>query len=432
MKNVLILTYYWPPGAGPGVQRWLKFSKYLPEYGWNPMVITVKNGSYPSTDPSLLKDVPDGLKVIRTSTIEPFAIYNALRGKKGKSIEVGMGNIKGKQSSFAKLANYVRANGFIPDARMGWNHFLYPKAKQVIKSTKIDAVVTTGPPHSTHLVGMRLKKEFGITWIADFRDPWTNIYYNEFLMRSERADRKDKRLEDEVVQTADSVLSASPGIEEEFKARAAHIQTIPNGYDEEDMPAAHEQIAPKFTLSYVGNLKPNQNTETLWKAIAELATDPSFEEGFELSITGNIHDSILKSWSKTGIDHLVSIKPFVPHAQAVQRMYDSHVLLLPIPTGESSRNILTGKIFEYLATQRPILSIGPTDGNAAKVMKNCDKEPMLDYQDLEGMKALLRKYFEAFKEEKQPASSGNENYKQFSRKGTAGQLSEMLNTLTSS
>ncbi|NCG29740.1 MAG: hypothetical protein GWP27_04630 [Bacteroidetes bacterium] len=194
MKKALILTYYWPPGSGPGVQRWLKFCKYLPEFGWDTKVITVNNGSYPSVDSSLENDIPEGLEIHKTKTIEPFAIYNALRGKKGKSVEVALASVKGKQSPFSKFANYVRSNYFIPDARVGWNTYSFPKAIELIKKDRPDVIITTGPPHSTHLVGQRLHKMFDIPWVADFRDPWTTIYYNQFLLRTDSSIRKDTAL----------------------------------------------------------------------------------------------------------------------------------------------------------------------------------------------------------------------------------------------
>jgi len=432
MAKVLIITYYWPPGSGPGVQRWLKFCKYLPDFEWEPVVITVKNGSYPSTDESLLDDIPEDLRVIKTSTLEPFAIYNSLRGKKGKSVEVGMGNIKGKTSWFARLSNYVRANFFVPDARVGWNIYSLPEALKVIKKENPDVLITSGPPHSTHLVGERLQRELGINWIADMRDPWVNIYYNAFLNRTPSTTERDQKLEDMVLRQADGVITASPGLQKEFEDRAKKITVIPNGYDEGDILHLNPKPRSSFTLAYVGNLKAVQDLPTLWKAIQELAAeDASFKQDFRFQITGNISDEIRESLLASDIMDQVEILPFVPHLEAIERMLSSHVLLLPIPNQKGNEVILTGKLFEYLATRRPILSIGPILGNAAMILKDCEKEPMLDYEDLSGMKRMLKSMHEEFKVHHAPLVTGNNVYRKFSRKGTTEQLSEFLNEVLS-
>lgn len=429
MKKVLILTYYWPPGSGPGVQRWLKFCKYLPDFGWEPIVITVRNGSYPSVDESLLEDVPEDMRVIRTGSLEPFAIYNALRGKKGKSVEVGMGNIKGKQSWFARLSNYIRANFFVPDARVGWNIYSLPEALKIIQKEKPQVLITTGPPHSTHIVGERLWRSEKIKWIADLRDPWTNIYYNAFLNRTERTKQRDKELEDMVVSSADGLIVASPGLKQEFESRSKQTWFLPNGYDESDFLSLEQTKSDRFKLSYVGNLKAVQNVDALWIAIAELCEDGEFKSNFSLEITGNISDEVKMAIEAAGIMDQVTLLPFVPHKEAIKRMDESHVLLLPIPQQKGNEVILTGKIFEYLATRRPILAIGPTKGNAAEILTSCEKDPMLSYEDKEGIKALLLQYFEEFNSLNTPVVNGNDGFKRFGRKGTTQELASILDQL---
>lgn len=427
MKKVLILSYYWPPGSGPGVQRWLKFCKFLPGFGWQPTVVTVKNGSYPSTDPSLENDIPNDLKVVKTKTMEPFTVYNALRGKKGKSVEVAMASVKGKQSTFAKFANYVRSNYFIPDARVGWNTFAYKAAKKEIEQNCPDIIITTGPPHSTHLVGLRLKEEFGIKWVVDFRDPWTTIYYNQFLLRTKSSSEKDLSYENEVLKKADLVLTASPGITEDLISRNKNTYTIPNGFDEDDFIKVSAKLSNKFRMSYVGNLKPVQNTVSVWKALRELCNEnEKFKHAFEFEITGNIADEVLDGLKENDILDHVLIKKFVPHKDAISRMLSSHVLFLPIPIDEGNKRILTGKIFEYLATQRPILSVGPKDGNAAEILANCDQLPMCDYDDISQIKSQILDLFLLFQKDQFPEHFGNKHFKDYSRKGTTQTLSKTL------
>ncbi len=426
-KKALIFSYYWPPGSGPGVQRWLKFCKYLPENDWQPIVITVANGSYPSTDLSLEKDIPKDMLVHKTNTLEPFAIYNALRGKKGKSVEVAMASVKGKQSAFAKLSNFIRSNFFIPDARVGWNNYAYKKALEVIVQEKPDVIITSGPPHSTHLIGLKLKAEFNIPWIADFRDPWTTIYYNQFLLRTKKSDAKDLALETKTLKTADAIITATPGITEDLKARSNHVVTIPNGYDESDFENLEFETIQKFRLAYVGNLKPVQDTKTVWKVLGDLCDEnPLFAKAFEFEITGNISSEIEHSLKEAGLMSNVSIKEFVPHKKAISRMMAAHVLFLPIPMDKENKRILTGKIFEYLATKRPLLAVGPIDGNAAAILKECDKPSMLEYDNYDGIKTRMLELFNAFTEDNTPGQEGNLFHTNYSRKGTTKQLAALL------
>jgi len=429
LKKALILTYYWPPGSGPGVQRWLKFSKYLPQFEVQPTVITVKNGSYPSVDASLLDDIPSDLEVHHTKTVEPFAIYNALRGKKGNSVEVGMGNLKSKPSLLSSVANYVRANYFIPDARKGWNSFAYKKALEVIDNEKPDCIITTGPPHSTHLVGERINKETGLPWIADMRDPWTTIYYNAFLNRTEQTMQKDKALEDLVLSNASAIVVASTAMKDEFSNRSKNISFIPNGYDEEDFQGLKQIEHDKFILAYTGNLKSNQNCASLWAALKELSENSDFKMNFRLEVTGNVDEGIQSEWEKLGLSELIDVRPFVPHKESIEIIHSAHMLLLPIPSSENNKGIITGKIFEYLASRRPILSIGPKDGNAAEILSMCGKETMLDYSDKIGMRTMISSAYDRYKSGNLARVSGNEIYRNYSRLGCTEQLSNVINQL---
>ncbi len=428
MKKALLLTYYWPPGSGPGVQRWLKFCKYLVELGWEIEVITVENGSYPSTDSSLLDDVPEDLRVFRTKTIEPFAVYNALRGKSGKQVEVGMSNLKGKPSLFKRISNYVRANFFVPDARVGWNTYAFPMAIKRIKAFQPDLIITTGPPHSTHLMGARLKRMFSLPWVADFRDPWTTIYYNAYLNRTTRTQEKDKSLEDQVLKTADGIVVASTGMQEEFEARTQRITFIPNGFDPKDFEQTVTEIPEKMRLAYVGNLKSNQNIYGFWLALSSLS--PEQRSSVELEITGNMAADVKESIASYALEDLIKVKAFVPHREAIERMLNAHVLLLPIPQSENNKSILTGKLFEYLATRRPILAIGPTGGNAADILRDVEKADMIDYKDVQAITQRFDQLLNTFSEKQgQHWTSGNDAYLKYSRKETAKTLSEFMQEL---
>ncbi|MFW6101648.1 MAG: glycosyltransferase, partial [Bacteroidota bacterium] len=276
-KKVLIVTYYWPPGSGPGVQRFLKMSKFLYAFGWEPVILTVKNGSYPSTDPSLTKDIPEKLQIFKTKTIEPFSLYNKLTGGKGKQVGVGLIGFQHKTNLLKKISLFIRANIFLPDARRGWIPFAFKKAKYLHSKNKLHAVVTTGPPHSTHFIGLKLKKKFSLPWLVDMRDPWTNNFFNKALPRTRYTKKLEKKFEDKILTNADFITTVSPGLKKEFQDRNQNIQVIYNGYDQEDIPEPAQYKSSEFSLSYIGNLKPNQNIPALWKAIKEMEDEV---EGF--------------------------------------------------------------------------------------------------------------------------------------------------------
>ncbi|MFW6249360.1 MAG: glycosyltransferase, partial [Bacteroidota bacterium] len=361
-KKVLIITYYWPPASSPGVYRFLKFARYLREFGWEPIILTVKKGSYPSYDYTLLNEIPEDLTVYQTSTIEPFAIYNKLTGKKGKSVPVGIHYDPKEKGTLKKMIFYIRANYFIPDARKGWAYFAKRKAKKIIQKERVDAIITTGPPHSTHLTGLYLKKHFDIPWIADFRDPWTNIYYNHLFPRTKKTKKKDYLLETKILTKADCITVVSKGMYNEFSSRAKRIEILPNGFDKKDMPQKKDIKTREFIMSYIGNFKHNQNIENLWKALDELKNEnEQFQKFFKLQITGNVHDDTIESIKKYKLTGIVHFENHVPHHIAVQKMVKSNLLLFIIPQAINNHAIITGKLFEYIASRTPILSIGPPE-----------------------------------------------------------------------
>lgn len=429
-KKVLIISYYWPPAGGPGVQRFLKFSKHLRSFGWEPIIITPENGAYPYEDPSLLEDVPADLMVIKTPTLEPFEIYNKLQGKKGKSVPVGMGGIKDSTSIFQKLAKYVRANFFLPDARVGWNRYAYKAAAQVLMQGTIDAIITTGPPHSTHLVGKALRNRFNTPWIADFRDPWTKIYYNQFLPRTKRTEAKDLEMETSVLKTADIVTTVSKGMAEGLKDRAKDIAVIMNGFENEDIPDTSPSATDLFTIGYIGNYKPNQNLPALWQAIKELkAEEEGFDQLAKLKFTGIIDPFILQDIKDVGLEDQLILQDFVAHHEATKVMSNTNLLLLPIPQTDNNQYLLTGKIFEYLANKNAILSVGPIDGNAADILNDCKRDSMCKYEDVDAIKAHILKYYQLWKSDKMVFKHEGDDHMIYSRKALTEQLAVQLNKI---
>jgi glycosyltransferase involved in cell wall biosynthesis len=441
-RRVLLLTYYWPPAGGPGVQRFLKFARYLRDFGWEPIVITPADGAYPYRDESLLNDVPEGLRVIRTGTREPFALYNRLTGKKGKEVPVAMVGFKDSRSPVQRLAKWVRANFFIPDARVGWKPYAVKAALQEIArgqragadpGERICGFITTGPPHSTHLAGLELKQKTGLPWIADFRDPWTTVYYNAFFPRSARTRRVDQRMEDQVLASADHVVVVSEGMAEEFRSRSQALSVLYNGFDERDMFQGALEASEHFRLAHVGNMKPNQQVPALWQAIAEcIASDPGFARDFRLRFTGSLDPGVATAIREAGLEPCLEHEPFVEHQEATLRMAQAGLLLFVIPDAANNRRIITGKIFEYLASNTRMLAIGPADGDAAGILQQAGRGSMLGYHDQAGMVLQLRRaYADWLAGAKMPLSEPGGDYLRFSRRSLTGQLAAILVALNS-
>lgn len=430
MKKVLIFTYYWPPAGGVAVQRFLKFSKYLPEFGWQPIIVTVKNGSYPFTDKSLLQQVSDTTQVYRTDTFEPFEFYNLLQGKKGKSLPTVSVGGQQKQSWFQKISEYIRANFFIPDARKGWVKYAVAEAEKIIAKEKIDTIITTGPPHSTHLIGLQLKKEFGLKWVADFRDPWTNNLMNEFLPRTTSTIQKDLGLENEVLNHADAISVISEGMKDEFTDRAKQVAVIYNGFDADDFNVSPKLSAPYFTLRHVGNLIVSMNVPALWQAIAELMREQTgFKEKFRLEIIGGIHPSVQESFRQAHIESNVIFTGHVPHSEAIAYMKGASCLLFLVSDVKKSELLMSGKIFEYIAAKRNILPIGPVNGNAAQLLKRCQRDEMIDFADKEKVKRALLNHFNNWQKTQTVFEYSGQEHLLYSRQHQCSALAQLLNQL---
>lgn len=368
MGKVLIITYYWPPSGGAGVQRWFKFAKYLPASGWDPIVLTIDPdyAAYPVTDESLTAEVPPGLKVYKTKATDFFSIY-----KKDKSRIPTAGFASSLDNSLkGKLTRFIRGNFFIPDPRKGWNKFAFKKACQLIDSMGIEHIVTTSPPHSTQLIGLKLKKKYpDINWIADLRDPWTDIYYYDLFYPTFISKAIDKGYENKVLLKSDRLITVGQNLAKAFVAKQEKIRdkisVISNGYDEEDFKALIQKTPGKFTITYVGTLSEAYPIENVLRALSEISRD------YILRFVGKVPPSI-----KAVIINMLGIEktefiPYSPHSEAVRLMNESSMLLLVIPVSKQSNVITTGKVFEYIASRKPVLYVGPEDGDAAIILQNC-------------------------------------------------------------
>ncbi len=431
-KHILFISYYWPPAGGVSVQRPLKIARLLPANGYLPTVIAPKDGAYPFFDESLLNEIPSTVDVRKTFSLEPFALYNFFKGQKGKSIPLVAVTGKKEKTAFQKMAEYIRANYFIPDARVGWVPFAFKEAKQILKEKNIAAVITTGPPHSTHLIGLKLKKQFGLPWIADFRDPWSTILYNEFLPRTAASRKKDADLETQVLKNADVVTVITQGMKDEFEDRAKRIEIIYNGFDENDFPPIAPTPGHFFTLRHTGSFNPLMNSIPLWSAIAALCrTSPEFKELFRLEFTGNVDGAVKHSIQEAGIEANVVYQNFIPHKDAVKLMQTACCNLLMLSDVKGASLLLTGKLFEYFATQRPILSIGIPGGNADILLQKGQRLPMLAFADNEGIKQTLLSLFNKWlSNDKQPELIQNDYHLQFTRSSQAQSFARLLDEIS--
>lgn len=432
-KRVLVITYYWPPSAGSGVQRWLKTVKYLRSYGWEPVIYTVSNSQFELRDEALLHELPEGLEIIKQPIWEPFEWYNKFvgQGKKASQNVNPLYAAKDGQDWKSRLAVWVRSNVFVPDTRM---FFIEPSVQfltSYLKANPVDAMVSTGPPHSMHAIGLGVKQATGIPWLADFRDPWTQIGFYRELQLSPWARQRHEHLETATMAQADAVVAVS-------HAMAADMDTIidvgtrvvHNGYDEADFEFKDSvQLAKDFTISYVGMLGKPRNHPVFWQALKHLVTtDEAFAAALRLEFHGKADPVVLQSAADYGLEQWLHLLPYRPHHEIIEVQRQSQVLLLMIDNVNNSKGILTGKIFEYLALQRPILCIGPKDGDAETVLNDTGAGLFSDYDDLEGLIHNLKSLFAACKAGNNYVQSSG--YQQYSRRALAGKFAAILDEIS--
>lgn len=427
MKKVLIITYYWIPSGGAGVQRWVKFAKYLRDFGWEPVIYAPENPEYPSEDFSFEKDIPNDIVVVKKPIWEPYNIYRQLFGKKGEKINAGFISENKKAGWKEKLSIWIRGNFLIPDPRKFWIRPSVSFLSNYITDNKIDAVITTGPPHSMHLIGLGLKKRLPqLKWIADFRDPWTNIDFYADLNLTRFADKRHHALEKRVIQGADTVLVVSNGMKEEFEQlHPKRLVVITNGYDTDDTGNEKPRLDDKFSLSHIGTLNAARNPRTLWKALGELASvDAQFKSDLLIRLVGKTDFSVFDEIEKARLSDNLEKVPYLTHSEAIKMQRQSQVLLLLINNSNNAKGILTGKFFEYLAAQRPILAVGPTDGDVARVLNETQAGKMVDFEDLAATKETISEYYQKYKAGKLTINSTS--IEQYSRRELTAQLAKVL------
>jgi hypothetical protein len=423
MKKALIITYYWPPAGGSGVQRWLKFVKYFREFGIEPIVFTVKNPNYPILDESLKTDIPKNIEVISQPIWEPNNVLSFFGKKKNETA----GFLNQNPSFFGKILQYVRANYFIPDARKFWIKPSVKYLKKYLAEHKIDVIITTGPPHSTHLIGLKLKEKLNLKWIADFRDPWTEIDYFHQLPLSKKSIKKHFVLEEKVLKTADAVIVVSNTMKKKYSNFNNNVITITNGFDgkivEEDV-----ELDTKFSITHIGLMNADRNPKMLWQVLDEICTEnQEFRNDFQLKLVGKVDATVLKDVSKYKLTNNVEIISYLPHNKVIEFQKKSQILLLIVNNVPSANAIVTGKIFEYLMCKRPILAIAPLHGDLAEIIKKTNSGIVVGFKEKESLKKTILDLYLKFKHNNLEVHS--KGIHQFHRKQLTKKVIEIINQL---
>ncbi|MBU2946751.1 glycosyltransferase family 4 protein [Zobellia uliginosa] len=423
MKKVLIITYYWPPAGGPGVQRWLKFVKYLRDFGIEPVVYIPENPHYPIEDATLVNEIPKDITIYSQPLFEPYGLAKVFSSKKTKRISSGIIQTK-NQSFFEKTMLWVRGNFFIPDARKYW---IKPSVKyltDVLVKEAIDTVITTGPPHSVHLIGRQLKKDNDINWLADFRDPWTSIGYHKELKLSKGSARKHKELEKAVLYEADRVIATSNTTKAEFKTITnTPISVITNGYDSDY--AGDANLDHRFTISHIGSLLTGRNPKNLWKVLSQIAAeDAVFRGDLQLEFMGVVSQDVMDAMYRNELGPYIKMRGYGSHAEAQRRQQRSQLLLMVEIDSEETKGIIPGKLFEYMIAKRPILAVGPKGWEAGEIIENTNAGKVFDYEAQAELKKTILEYYNTFK--KGSIISKSVAIEKFSRRALTEELSKLL------
>lgn len=395
-KKLLIITYYWPPAGGPGVQRWLKFVKYLPDFDIQPIVYVPENPTYPIIDNQLVEEVSDKAIILKNKIFEPYQLAGFFSKNKTKKISSGIIPNKKKQSILERFLLWIRGNVFIPDARFLWIKPSVKYLKKYIQENDIDTIVTSGPPHSLHLIGLKLKEDLNVKWFADFRDPWTTIGYHKELKLSSYASKIHKELESKVLNAADTIIVTSKTTKTEFEALTSKpIEVITNGYDIEKVDK--KPLDSKFSLAHIGSFLSERNPEILWQCLSELIAEiPSFKNDLELKLIGAVSQEVLKTISKYDLDSYLNNLGYVSHKEAVSHQRTSQILLLIEINSENTKSILPGKLFEYMVSERPIIAIGPKDSDFAEIIQSTNTGVFFTYDEKEALKTLIASHYNLF------------------------------------
>ena len=438
MKRVLIISYYWPPTGGSGVQRWVKFAKYLPEEGWQPVIYTPENPEQLAVDASLEAEVPAEAEVIKTHIIEPYELYKKVLRKSGHSkeaVEVNPVNAQNK-SFLQKAAMWVRGNFFRPDPRCLWIGPSVRYLKKYLEEHPVDMIVSTGPPQSMHIIGLRLARETGLPWVADFRDPWTKIFYFKHLQMTKATERWHGKMEKKVLDEASAVVAVSPLVQQEFQAMTdTPVELITNGFDECDFPSEKDIEAyggpdKDFTITHTGLFAADGNPTVLWDVLAEKCqADEDFRKLLKIRLIGKTDEQIIRALEERRLKDMLEDMGYQPHQVAVQEQRSASVLILPLRKEPEYKAVLPGKLFEYLASYRPVLGIGQRDGAMAMILNETKTGRVIGWEDKEGISEYIEQCWKKHLEGRLTIEGAD--ISRFTRRSTTRQMVGLFDRLTS-
>jgi len=432
MKKVLLITYYWPPSGGAGVQRVLKTAKYLRDFGWEPIIYTAENPAYPIIDTSLEEDVPADMQVIKGPIWEPYEVYKRFTGKgKQKQVYSGFLSEDRKPSFTERLSIWIRGNFFIPDARCFWINPSISFLKKRVKELGVEAILSSGPPHSVHMIARGLKRATGLPWIADFRDPWTNIDFYDQLMLTRWADRRHHRMEASILREADKTVTVSWVWSKELQDLGAEdVPVITNGFDAADFQSAPPALTQKFVCSHIGYLNRDRNSGLLWEVFGELAREvEGFRENLEIRFVGKTDFQALQQLESQKLLDCVNRIDYVPHAEVLDYTRSTQVLLLMVNNVPNVMGHIPGKTYEYIGSGRPILAIGPEKADFARVIYETRAGIVCGFEDREKMKASLLAMYEAYLQGKLLGERDEAAALRFTRRASAEKMAGILDAL---
>ncbi len=423
MKKALIITYYWPPAGGPGVQRWLKFVKYLKEFNVTPVVYIPENPNYPLIDTSFLKEIPSDIRILKQPIFEPYKLASVFSKKKSKRLSSGIIHEK-NQTFLEKLLLWIRGNVFIPDARKYWVKPSIAYLSKYIKQENIEVIITTGPPHSVHLIGMKIKNTLDVRWISDFRDPWTTIGYHQKLKLGKRAKQKHLKLEKQVLNTADTIIVTSPTTKKEFEIKTTKpIYVITNGYDQ--IKDSEVVLDKKFTISHIGSLLSGRDPKILWESLSELIQEnKEFKNDFQLQLIGAVSQDVLTTINNHQLNKHCNLLGYLPHDEVLAIQQSSQVLLLIEINSEETRCIIPGKLFEYLSANRPVLALGPNRWDVFHILNKTGGGTGYLYSEKIALKEKIVSFYNNFKAGKLTVTS--KNLDAYSRRSLTRELSVLI------
>ncbi len=430
MIRLLVVAYYFPPSGGAGVQRVLKWVKYFREVGVEATVLTVEAGAYPKHDATLGREVPPDVPVHRTRALDPYGAYARLTGRsRQQAVAETTGHVAASGEWTERLAQAVRANLFVPDARLGWVPFAVGRGLRLLRDEPFDAVLTSGPPHSVHLTGLALHRLTGTPWLADFRDPWTDISYYDELPRTAWARALDGWLERTVLETATRVVTISEAgraLLHGKTTRPAHdFAVVENGFDPADFGGDPAVPDDRFVLAYVGSLYGSRSPEALWQALARLRAEGRIPK-LRLRLVGRIGDEVQAALRSHGLDAVTETVGYLPHDQAVREMQRATALLLTIEPYGHEHGTTTGKLYEYLAAGRPVVGAGPTGGEAADLLRHTGAGRMTDRADADGFAAHLGALYDAWARGVMPGGAAPDAAAPYSRRTQAAEVAALL------